>query len=93
MSLRHLNITTTSRYLPSTPRRLARALSLRKAAVDLFPHHSHVSPDPQPECESKESVQPLDGDEDQAVDRREVEPPTNRRGCLLLCRAMPGSSL
>jgi hypothetical protein len=41
--LGHANITTTSRYLRSTPLRLARALSLLEVAESrLFPHGSHI---------------------------------------------------
>ena len=63
--LGHANITTTSRYLRSTPLRLARALSLLEAAESrLFPTRFPHQPDPQPEGGSTESVEPLDSEED-----------------------------
>ncbi|HET9566873.1 MAG TPA: tyrosine-type recombinase/integrase [Vicinamibacterales bacterium] len=42
MFLGHADITTTSRYLQSTPTRLARALEKLEAA-DGFAHHSHTA--------------------------------------------------
>jgi hypothetical protein len=62
--LGHANITTTSRYLRSTPLRLERALSLLEAAeARLFPHDSQHSPDQPHAAGSSESEEPLDGEE------------------------------
>ncbi len=77
--LGHANITTTSRYLRSTPLRLARALNLLEAAEShpfptRFPHRAH----PTPEAGSDESTEPLDSEEDEVVSREGVEPSTNR---------------
>ena len=77
--LGHANITTTSRYLRSTPLRLAHALSLLEAAESrLFPTRFPHQADPQPEGGSAESVEPLDSEEDEVVSREGVEPSTNR---------------
>jgi hypothetical protein len=77
--LGHANITTTSRYLRSTPLRLARALSLLEAAeARRFPTRFPHSPDQPPEAGSSESEETLDSEELEVVNREGVEPSTNR---------------
>jgi integrase len=77
--LGHANITTTSRYLRSTPLRLERALSLLEAAeARLFPTRFPHSPDQPPEAGSSESEELLDGEELELVSPEGIEPSTNR---------------
>jgi integrase len=77
--LGHANITTTSRYLRSTPLRLERALSLLEAAeARLFPTRFPHSPDQPHAARSSESEEPLDGEELELVSPEGIEPSTNR---------------
>lgn len=57
MFLGHAQITTTSRYLQSTPVRLERALARLEAATDGFAHHSHTDSTDTPTTASDEAVE------------------------------------
>ena len=73
------NITTTSRYLRSTPLRFARAMSLLEDAESrLFPHDSHIRPIRSPDADRTNPWNRLILEEDVVVSREEVDRSTNR---------------